>query len=249
MLIGGDFSSIESRTLASVAGEEWKLDAYRRFDATHDPRDEPYCETACKIFRVPSGSYTKASPERAVGKTCDLAFGFQGGLNAWRKFEPDKFSDEEVENFKSEWRAAHPKIKRFWYDIDQAAVTAVHERGRTVRCGPVVLRYAGAFLQIKLPSGRKLSYPFPRIIEDDRGRPRVVFADNAAGKFVDCRGGQGAYGGTWTENIISGIARDLLAEAMLRVEAAGYPIVLHVHDELVCEVPIGFGSEQQNSPA
>jgi len=84
VLIGADFSAIESRILAWVAKEEWKLDSYRRFDATHDPRDEPYCETACRIFRVPSGTYTKDSPERSVGKTCDLAFGYSGGLAAWR---------------------------------------------------------------------------------------------------------------------------------------------------------------------
>ena len=245
MLIGADFSAIESRVLAWVAGEGWKLDAYRRFDATRDPRDEPYCETACKIFRVPSGSYTKDAPERSVGKTCDLAFGYQGGLNAWRKFEPDKFTDAEVETFKAEWRAAHPKIKQFWHDIDRAALLAVRERGQVVRCGRIDLKYTGAFLQLKLPSGRKISYPQPRIIEDKNGKHRVVFADNASGKFVDCRFGQGAYGGLWTENIVSGIARDLLAEAMLRVEAAGYPIVLHVHDEIVCEVPIGFGSTEE----
>ena len=140
MLIGADFSAIESRVLAWVAGEEWKLDSYRRFDATHDPRDEPYCITACKIFRVPDGTFTKESPERGVGKICDLAFGYQGGLGAWRKFEPGRFSDEEVEKFKREWRAAHPKIKRFWYDLDRAAWTAVRERGRVIRCGPVAFR-------------------------------------------------------------------------------------------------------------
>ena len=98
MLIGADFSAIESRVLAWVAGEDWKLDSYRRFDATHDPRDEPYIETACRIFRVPAGTYTKQSPERSVGKTCDLAFGYSGGLAAWRKFEPDHFTDIEVEH-------------------------------------------------------------------------------------------------------------------------------------------------------
>ena len=138
-----------------------------------------------------------------------------------------------------------PTIKQFWYDIDRAAVLAVRERGQIVRCGRIDLKCTGAFLQLKLPSGRKLSYPQPRIIEDERGKHRVVFADNAAGQFMDCRHGQGAYGGLWTENIVSGIARDLLAEAMLRVEAAGYPIVLHVHDEIVCEVPIGFGSTEE----
>jgi DNA polymerase len=244
VLIGADFSSIESRVLACIAGEEWKLDAYRRYDATRDPRDEPYCETACKIFRVPSGSYTKDSSQRSVGKTCELAFGYMGGLGAWRKFEPGRFTDAEVENFKREWRAAHPAIKQFWHDVDRAAWTAVRERGRVVGCGRVAFKCAGDFLFLKLPSSRKISYPHPRIIGDER-EEHVVFADNAAGQFTDCRHGNGAYGGTWTENIVSGIARDLLAEAMLRVEAAGYSIVLHVHDEIVAEVRIGFGSMEE----
>src|SRR5262249_47416607 len=143
VLIGADFSSIESRVLAWIAGEQWKLDTYKRFDATQNPRDEPYCETACRIFRVSSGSYTKESPERNVGKTCDLAFGYMGGINAWRKFEPDRFTDEEVKTFNTEWRAAHPAIKRFWYNIDRAALTAVRERGRVVRVGPVAFKSTG----------------------------------------------------------------------------------------------------------
>ena len=113
-LIGADLSSIEGRVAAWVAGEDWKLESYRRFDATGDPRDEPYCITACKIFGVPDGTYDKNSPERKVGKTCELAFQYAGGLGAWRNFEPDRFSDEEVETFKQEWRAAHPKIVRYW---------------------------------------------------------------------------------------------------------------------------------------
>jgi DNA polymerase bacteriophage-type len=244
VLIGADFSAIESRVLAWAAGEQWKIDSYRRFDATHDPRDEVYCETACRVFRKPSGTYTSKSPERGVGKVCDLSFGYQGGLGAWRKFEPGRYSDEEVEKFKQEWRAAHPKIRQFWYDLDRAAWSAVRERGRIFRCGPVAFRCDATFLQLKLPSGRKLSYPSPRIIGDEREQ-HVVFADNSEGRFRDCRNGQGAYGGTWTENVVSGISRDLLVEAMQRVEAAGYPIVLHVHDELCCEVPISFGSTEE----
>ena len=240
MLIGADFSSIESRVLAWVAGEAWKLDSYRRFDATHDPRDEPYCVTACKIFGKQSGTYTKDDPERNVGKTCDLAFGYAGRLGAWRKFEPDRFTDDEVKAFIRGWRQAHPEIKRLWDRLDRAAWIAVQERGRVVRCGVVRFRCDGAFLQLTLPSGRKLSYPHPRIVGDEHEQ-HVLFADNAAGQFVDCRHGQGAYGGTWTENVVSGIARDLLADAMLRIEAA-YPVVLHVHDEVVAEVPEGFGS-------
>ena len=237
ILIGADFSAIESRVLAWVAGEQWKLDAYRRFDATHDPTDEPYRVTAGKIFHAEPGNVT--SEQRNVGKTCDLAFGYQGGISAFRKFS-DRFTDDEVKAFNVEWRVTHPAIKRFWYDVDRAALTAVRERGRVIRCGAIAFKSAGGFLLLKLPSGRKISYPQPRAVGDEK-RQHVVFADNAAGQFTDCRGGQGAYGGLWTENVVSGIARDLLAEAMLRIEAAGYPIVLHVHDEIVAEVPIGFG--------
>jgi DNA polymerase len=247
VLIGADFSSIESRMLAWLASENWKLDSYRRFDATKDPRDEPYCVTACKIFGKPPGSFTKDSPERGVGKVCDLAFGYQGGLAAWRNFEPDKFTDTEVETFKADWRAAHPATVRFWHQIDNAAVLAVRERGEVVRCSRVDLKCVGSFLFIKLPSGRKISYPQPRLINDKNDRKRVVFSDNSGGRFIDCRHGQGAYGGLWAENIVSGIARDLLAAAMLRIEAAGYPIVLHVHDELVCDVPLGFGNVEEFS--
>jgi DNA polymerase len=244
VLIGADFSSIESRVLAWIAGEDWKLDSYRRYDATRDPRDEPYCITACKIFGKPAGTFTKDSPERNIGKTCDLAFGYMGGLNAWRKFS-DSFTDDEVKQFNKEWRAAHPRIKVFWYQIDRAAWDAAHERGRVVSCGRVAFKCIGAFLYLKLPSGRKLAYPLPHIeIEDERNQA-VVFADNAAGQFKDCRHGNGAYGGLWTENVVSSIARDLLADAMLRIGAAGYPIVLHVHDEIVCEVSDGFGSTEE----
>jgi DNA polymerase len=243
-LIGADFSSIESRVLAWISEEEWKLDSYRWFDATHDSRDEPYCITACKILGVPDGTFKAESQERKIGKTCDLAFGYQGGLNAWRKFEPDRFRDAEVEQFKLEWRAAHPKIKKFWYAIDLAACLAVRQREQVIRCGRLLLKCTGMFLFIKLPSGRKLAYPFPRIEIKDVEHEVVVFKDASSGQWRDCRGGNGAYGGLWTENIVSAISRDLLAAALIRLERAGYRVVLHVHDEIISEVPIGFGSTE-----
>jgi hypothetical protein len=98
---------------------------------------------------------------------------------------------------------------------------------------------------MRLPSGRKLAYPFPRLITTPHGECAVLYKDNQQGKWVDCHFGHGAYGGIWTENAVSAVARDLFAAAMQRLEAAGYPIVLHVHDEIVAEVPDGFGSPDE----
>src|SRR5262249_5986335 len=98
---------------------------------------------------------------------------------------------------------------------------------------------------ITLPSGRALSYPSPRLATGKFGDTIVMFKDNAGGKFVDCRFGQGAYGGLWAENIVQAGSRDLLAAAMQRLEAAGYHIVLHVHDEIVAEAPIEFGNLEE----
>jgi DNA polymerase len=244
-LIGADFSSIESRVLAWIGDEAWKLDSYCRFDATRDSRDEPYCIAACKIFRVPDGTFNADSPERRIGKTCDLAFGYQGGLRAWRKFEPNRFSDAEVEQFKFEWRATHPQIKKFWYAINRATLQAVREREHVIQCSRLLLKCSGMFLFIKLPSGHKLAYPFPSIEVKDLEHEVVVFKDASSGQWRDCRGGDGAYGGLWTENIVSAISRDLLAAALIRVERAGYRVVLHIHDEILSEVPIGFGSTEE----
>jgi DNA polymerase len=242
-LIGADFSSIEGRVLAWIANEGWKIDVYRRFDATQDPADEPYTVTAAKILGKSPRAITPE--ERRIGKTAELAFGYQGGIGAFRKFEPERFSDAEVDQFKTDWRAAHPAIRRFWHDIDVAAWRAVRERGQVVRCGRVAFKCEGAYLFLKLPSTRKLAYPFPRIEIENLEHEVVVFKDASAGQWRDCRNGDGAYGGLWTENIVSAIARDLLAAALLRIENAGYPVVLHVHDEVIAEVPEEFGSTEE----
>jgi DNA polymerase len=153
---------------------------------------------------------------------------------------PEGHSDAEVETFKRDWRAAHPATAKFWRLLNRSTLLAVENLG-DIACGRLELECDGDFLCIKLPSGRRISYPRPSIVKGIYG-PSVSFHDNANGQFKPCRNGQGGYGGLWTENVVQGIARDVLAEAMLRIEAAGYPIVLHVHDEVVCEVPTGFGS-------
>lgn len=236
----GDFSGIESRVLAWISGQQSKLDQWAKFDRTGDPNDDPYVV----IGRSFGHSEEKA---RASGKIGDLAFGYQGGVGAWQNFAPeDDASDEAtIKRCRDKWRADHPRTAQFWYAIDRAAITAVRHPNTDHRVGRLTFRFEPPFLRITLPSGRALSYPFPRIETNRYGQPCVVFKDNAAGKWTDCNFGRGAYGGLWCENIVFGIARDLLAAAMLRLEAADYPTVLHIHDEILVEVPDGFGSLEE----
>jgi len=238
-LIGADFSTVEARVLAWLADEDWKVDVFRRFDATGDLTTHPYVVAAAKALRLPASSIKKGTESYHVGKVSELSFGYMGAIGAWRKFDPDRHSDEEVIAFCKAWRAEHPKIVKLWYALNDAALNAVHDRGRVTYCGRNRIRFKceDSVLLMRLPSGRRLTYPAPRIVEGDRGYS-VVFTDNGDGRASDFRG----YGGSWCENAVSGIARDLLTAAMLRIEAAGYPIVLHVHDDITAEVPEGFGS-------
>ena len=231
----GDFSGIESRVLAWVAGQQSKLDQWAKFDRTGDSADEPYY-----ILGRSCGQPEESA--RKTGKTADLAFGYMGGPGAWDRLAPedDNSSEADKKRYQRTWRSLHPQTVRFWSGIDRAAITAVRKQS-FFTYKQFTLAFDGTFLRIVLPSGRALSYPFPRLEKGRYGDPKVVFKDNAAGKFVDCRFGQGAYGGLWTENIVQAVSRDLLAAAMMRLEAAGYAVTLHVHDEIVAEAPIGFG--------
>jgi DNA polymerase bacteriophage-type len=238
MLLGSDFSAIESRNLAWLANETRKLKAYRDFDATQDPRLEPYLTTACMLFNKPNGTFGPESSERRFGKTADLGFGFMGGVRAWRAFEPDPrnpLPDAQVEKFKAAWRTAHPNVVRFWYALEDAAIAAVHLPGQVARCGRVAFKHIERTLYLRLPSGRLLAYPDARIERNRDGRKGVVFQDNANGNWLK----DSLYGGKLCENVVSATARDLLSAAMIRIDAAGFEICLHVHDELVVEVPEG----------
>lgn len=151
------------------------------------------------------------------------------------------------------WREAHPNVTTFWWNLQDAALEALDQPGTVVTCGPVKFRKAGSFMFLQLPSGRALVYPYPRPAmkempwDGDDGRPamRRVFSykgvDSYTRKWTDCY----AYGGLWAENVTQAVARDLLAEAVVRLEEANYPVVLTVHDEVVSEVARSYGSVEE----
>jgi DNA polymerase bacteriophage-type len=234
--IVADFSGIESRVLAWISGQQSKRDQWAKFDQTQNPEDEPYAILG-KLCGFPPGQ------ARNKGKTFDLAFGYMGGVGAYRKFAPgDPSTDFEIKGYQTAWRKAHPATVSFWGSLNRAAIKAVRRPGETIRCNDRnSFRCDDDFLRMKLPSGRELAYPIPRLHTNARGDCIVVFKDNKNNQWIDCRHGrdqeEGAHGGTWAENVVQAAARDLLAAAMQRIEAAGYPIVLHVHDEIVARWP------------
>jgi DNA polymerase len=239
-LIAADFSGIESRVTAWISGQQSKLNQWAKFDRTGDPKDEPYF-----ILGKQVGQQDETA--RIIGKTADLAFGYMGGVGAWKKLAPedDTATDAEIKQRQQAWRRAHAQTVKFWGRMNRAAIQTVRKPGSVMKCGRVTFACDDTFLYMQLPSGRMLAYPFPKLKTAERGDLAVVFMDNAGGKWTECRHGHGAYGGTWIENAVQAVARDLFAAAMPRLEAAGYPIVLHVHDEIVAEVPDGFGSEEE----
>lgn len=234
--IGADFSAIEARVLAWLAGEERVLDIFR----THG---KIYEHAAAGIYRKDMAVVTK--DERQVGKVAILALGYQGGIGAFQKMARAYgvvVSDERADTIKTAWREDNPNIKRYWYALEDAAVRAAIT-AETTKAGAkgreVHFRRRGSFLWCLLPSGRRLCYPYPRVetIDTPWGEPK----DALTYQYVDALTRQWTrgptYGGSLAENVTQAVARDLLADAMLRLEDAGYPIVLHAHDEVLCEVP------------
>jgi DNA polymerase len=241
-LMGGDFSSIEDRILAGIAGEGWKVENYRKFDETGDVQYDNYCILATKALK------RKVTPEdeagRAFGKVNGLAFGFGGGLGAWRKFDSSNtYSDAQITRFRDEFRNAHPATKKFWHRLERAACEAVIT-GQKISSEKYRLAWEmeNTTLWLTLPSGRRIAYPEAKVVPGKfEGTRSLRFKDNAQGRWADVD----AWYGALVENVVQATARDIMAAAMRRLEAAGYPIVLTVHDEIVCEVPNGFGSLEE----
>lgn len=223
-----DFSAIEARVLSWVAGEEWRLDVFR----THG---KIYEASASMMFGVPIDSVTKGSELRQRGKTSELALGYQGGVSALTAMDREgRIPEHEKADIVTRWRQANPNIVKLWNVVEKHAIHAITtKKSSQYRC--LTFECNGDFLMIGLPSGRKLNYVKPSIGKNRFGNTSIIFKgmDQNIKQWTDIE----TYGGKLVENIVQAIARDLLAESMIALDNAGYKIVMHVHDELICEVP------------
>jgi len=245
-LLAADFSNIEGRIAAWLSGEQWKVKAFNDFDKGQGP--DVYKLAYSRAFNMAANAVSK--DQRQVGKVMELALGFQGGVRAFQRMAAlyrVEVSDERADELKKAWRAAHPGISKFWYALEDAAKWAIWNPGKPVKAGKVSFLVNGSFLFMRLPSGRSISYPYACIKDKETPwgemRPQVSYmgVNSYTRKWESCF----AHGGLLFENAVSGSARDVLAEAMVRVESAGYPIVLTVHDEIVCEARQEFGGVAQ----
>jgi DNA polymerase len=232
-----DFSAIEARIIAWLAGEKWRMDVFR----THG---KIYEASAAQMFKVPIATVTKGSPLRQKGKISELALGYQGSKGALITMGALNMGlkEEELPELVISWRRANPNIVRLWHDVEDAALKAVCD-SCAVKL-PHGLEFIGmlGFLFIRLPSGRRLSYVRPQIVPGPYGDQVAYFGmDQTSKKWKRIP----TYGGKLVENIVQAIARDCLAEAMLRLDEAGYNIVMHVHDEVVLDMPCGVGSLEE----
>lgn len=242
-LYAADFSNIEGRIQAWLGDEHWKLDAFRAYDAGtgHDLYKIAYA----RAFGIKPEDVDKLM--RQIGKVMEVALGYQGGVGAFQKMAVNYkvvVSDERADELKMLWREAHPGIVQQWYDLEDAAKYAIKNRGKVATCGRVAFRVAGSFLFMRLPSGRCIAYPYPCIKDKavpwggTRAQVSYKGVDTYTRQWTDCF----AHGGLLFNNVVQGIARDIEADAMIRVEAARYPIILTVHDEVVCETRSAFGN-------
>ncbi len=237
VLVDADFSAIEARVISWLAGEQWRLEVFR----THG---KIYEASASQMFGVPLELIKKGNPEyalRAKGKVAELALGYQGSNGALINMGALDMGlhEEELPEIVTRWRNANRNIVNLWYAMDDAAVQVISFGGsKSVRGLYLAREYdanQGTYcLTITLPSGRKLFYINPRLGTNKFGGSSIIYdgVDQASKQWKHIE----TYGGKLTENVVQAIARDCLAEAIERLEAAGFPIVFHVHDEVVIDI-------------
>ena len=238
LLYSADLRMIESRVLAWVAGETWKLELHRDYDRTGDRNLEPYRVLAAQMLTRPVEEI--GANERQQGKFAELAAGFGGGVGAWRRIFDDQRPDAEIERDKIKWRQLHPQIVTFWHRLFKAVRVAVQMRAAVrVNEAPlpeIICSFEDGNLYIILPSGRSLTYPGAKLVPGKfEGSVDLAYFDNSKKSWREIH----EWYGSIVENVVSGIARDLLAEAIVRFETRGLPVVFHWHDDCVCEVPEG----------
>lgn len=229
--IVSDFSAIEARVLAWIAGEEWVLEAFRA-------GKDIYCETASMMYHVPVEKHGANSHLRQKGKVAVLACGYQGGVGAMKRMDKDgSIPEDELQSVVDQWRQANPKVVKLWRTVELAARTAIEEH-RTIRLkNGIAFGYINGNLFIKLPGGRKLCYWNTRLkLDPCDGREHIVYM--GVNQETKQWGETETYGGKLVENIVQATARDCLAISMQRVAALGYNIVMHVHDEIIVDCPI-----------
>ena len=234
--IVADFSAIEARVLAWLANEEWVLDEFRG-------KGKIYEATASRMFHIPQETIVKGHPNyeyRQKGKQATLSCGYGGGVGALKAMGA-KMPEEEMQPLVDAWRSANPNIVAFWGALDRAARTVIRKK-TSVRVGKLILYWQDDKMFMRLPSGRKLCYQSPHFTANRFGSDAIgYYAPSASGQMVV----QETFGGKLAENATQAIARDILANALMTLEAHGYPVVFHIHDEAVIEMPIGEGSLEE----
>ena len=239
-----DYAAIEARVIAYLAGEKWRMDVFAQ-------GGDIYCSSASQMFKVPVVKHGVNGHLRQKGKVAELACGYGGGVSALKAFGADKMglTEAEMQDIVTHWRAASPTIPKLWRDVERAAKRALEQPYSSIPVyrpkrlpaaepnawqEPIVMYYKDAdALRCRLPSGRVLTYWGARL--DNDGSICFMGQNQTTRKWEKT----GTWGGKLVENIVQAVARDCLAVAMIRLDAAGYGIVFHVHDEVVIEAPDG----------
>lgn len=220
-----DYSAIEARVVAWMADEKWRQDVFAN-------GGDIYCMSATQMFGVPVEKHGQNSHLRKKGKVAELACGYGGGVGALRKMGGEQMglTEKEMDDIVKKWRRSSPHVVRLWRELGDAAIEAIDTRLRVKCRHGVSFKYAKGILFMTLPSGRSLAYVQPRF----DGRELTYMGMNQTTRKWERTK---TWGGKLTENLIQAIARDCLAVSMTKIQQSGYHIVMHVHDEVIVEVP------------